>query len=520
MLALLSTCLSSNASADDSVPTNVPPVDGYFHYVEPQAHEGHVLRTVVEEVSVLGVGYVQYIGNKAANAADWDVGSDWAGFRQKLVFSATSFDDNQFDTNWLTHPLAGYCYYTAARSNQIRLVPSYAITFSSSLFWELIGEMREHVAINDVIVTPTAGLALGEPLLQLGNLMHRGRPGVVRSVLGWVFAPFKSAHDRWDHVTPARGVSFDELGLPSEIWHRFAFGVEGGVTRQRGSQQLGAETRAHLESRVVMLPDYRRAGHHEMIFDSGEVTSLRLQGAYAHTTQEWVDLGLMAHVMPAGIYYQDVRGDEDELHGNSLLTGVDIGAEYSRHDFDRDRRRGEDRIAMVTMGITNEIASYRGTFVTRGRFDVLGSFGGVDAYALPTYRASVTTSNDGLTSVVAKQSYYHSIGATLRPSLEIAYGRVAAYDGEPRSSRPLLDAGVDLRFDAFRAINALDVEGRVADIRVTDARVNARLYSSVALVRPLRAVVSVEQNRRLGHVGNVHAARSEVGFHAGFVAVF
>jgi hypothetical protein len=358
-----------------------PAVDGDFHYTTPAGTDP--LRTFIEQGVILGIGYAQYATNKA-NEADWDVGTDWPGFRSKLLFSSASFDDNRFDTNWLTHPLAGFLYYGAARSNRLGILPSFLIAFASSGIWELVGEVREQIAINDVIATPVAGVALGETSLQIGNLLHRSRDTTVSGVLGWVFAPFKSAHDALDDVDPERADAFDDVGLAADVWHRFRAGTALGVTAQEGGR-TELDARASLDSRIVALPDYGSAGRHALVFDSGEVTSLRLQAA--HSPSRWVDLGVAAHVLPFGAYWQDVRPDNaGGLDGSSVIVGLDVGAEYSRHDYDRDGRRGEDRIALVTAGATVEHTAHFRRLLTRARLDVLGSFGGVDAYGNPLAR--------------------------------------------------------------------------------------------------------------------------------------
>src|SRR5690606_13913563 len=101
----------------------------------------------------------------------------------------------RFPTNWITHPAAGIAYYTAARSNRLGVLPSFAMTFASSAIWEYVGEWKEEVALNDAIVTPVSGMSLAEPLLQIGALMHRSRQNAATRAFGWIFAPLKSVHD-------------------------------------------------------------------------------------------------------------------------------------------------------------------------------------------------------------------------------------------------------------------------------------------------------------------------------------
>ncbi|HSO40907.1 MAG TPA: DUF3943 domain-containing protein, partial [Labilithrix sp.] len=166
---------STRATAADP-----PATDPAFVYTTPADHD--YLRTAAEEAIVLAIGFAQYNMTKS-NEYDWEISTDWKGVRSKLLWGAASFDDNRFDTNWLTHPFAGFFYYSVARSNRLGVFPSLAISFGASALWEAIGEIREQAAINDVIVTPGTALPLGENALQLGAFFQRGRPTALLTAL-------------------------------------------------------------------------------------------------------------------------------------------------------------------------------------------------------------------------------------------------------------------------------------------------------------------------------------------------
>lgn len=207
------------------------------------------LRMTVEELAILGLGLLQYASTKS-NESDWDVRVGWPGLTSKLLWEASSFDDNRFDTNWLTHPGAGFLYYSTARGNRLGVLPSFGMSVLASTTWEEIGEIREQVAINDVVVTPLSALPLGENALQLGAFLHRGRRTPVVVALGWLFAPWKSAHDALDGVTPQGAVVVDDLGLPADVWHRFSVGGSGGVTAQQHGTR-GHDVRGFFGSALV-----------------------------------------------------------------------------------------------------------------------------------------------------------------------------------------------------------------------------------------------------------------------------
>lgn len=461
-------------------------------------------RAAMEEFFVLGFGYLQYATNKAANERDWSVGTTWDSFEHKLTFQYASFDDNHFDTNWLTHPGSGWLYYTAARSNRLGILTSVGYSFATSTIWEIFGEMRERTSWNDVIATPTAGVPIGESMLQVGALFHRSRPNVLTTGGGWLFAPFKSVHDLMDGLEPARAARVDDLGVADDVWHRFAVGASMGANAQAGSPKTEIDARGWLSTEVVTLPGYRRAGKRSGTFDSGEVSAMRVQ--WAGASGRFVDFGITSNMLPAGWYWQDVAVDpKGNLRGAGFLTGLNLGVEYTRHDYDRDRRRNDDRIALVSVGATAEHIAHAGGLTVRARLDVLGHFGGVMAYGLDEYERR--RGDAGLTSVLGKERYYHSLGGTVRPTLELAYGP--------------FDAGTSLQFDAFRAIEGTDVEFHPKnEVSASDRRVQAKAWAGLSPARHVRIFLAGERNLRSGWVGGEHASRTEAGVYLGGEVVF
>jgi hypothetical protein len=479
------------------------PRDGAFRYTTRSDPEP--LRALAEEAVILGIGYAQYTSN-ATNEEDWDLDAGWTTIKKKVLLEAVSFDNNRFDTNWMTHPFAGYFYYAAARENRLSIAQSFTYAFASSTFWEYVGEVREHAAINDIVVTPVTGLALGENLVQLGALMHRSKRTPLSLGLGWLFAPLKSSHDALDELAPDRSGPHDDLGLPADVWHRFRFGVAGGATQQDGSRAQG-DARFAIESRIVTLSGYRDAGGGSRWFDSGEVSALGLRGAVS-SNGSLVDFLFEASVLPFGFYAKEVaRTADGELSGHSFLLGLPVVVEYGQHDYDRDRKRGEDRIALVGTGASVEESAFAGPLAVHARVDGLVSLAGVDSYGLDDYR--VRFGETRINSVTSRWGYYHAVGATIHPAIEITCGR--------------LDAGASARFDWFDAITEGDVDpipGGAA-YRANDRRRIDRAWIGISPVRHLRLSVTAERRERDGRVGPApRASRAEVGLFAGAEVVF
>ena len=461
-------------------------------------------RAVVEQALILGLGFAQYATNKAGNEADWDLAPEWSSVEKKLTLSALTFDNNYFDTNWLTHPGAGFLYYSAARGNRLSIPVSLLFATTSSTLWEYFGELREHAAINDLIATPMTGLALGEPALQLGALFQRARPSPAWTALGWVFAPFKSVHDALDGLEPARAAEVDDLGLPTDVWHRISLGGSVGVTHQQRGPTQG-DGRLAARSRIVGIPGYGKTGVRGGWFTSGEVTDLRFQTGVSEG--ELVDVVLASHVLPFGYAYQDVALDDGgRLRGHGIVAGLHVGAEYGRHDWDRDRRRAQDRIALVDTGLTLEGRVHAGGWTVRTGVDGLANFAGVDAYALPEER--LVHSDIHLPSVLRNKGYYHAYGATLRPRVEAERGR--------------LDVGGELRVDWFESIAHADVEPVATNVRLdaSDRRILTRGWIGFHPTRHLRISVGAEWGEREGRVTSARASRSELGVHGATEVVF
>lgn len=476
--------------------------DPAFVYETP--YETDPYRASFEEFIIVAAGFAQYALNKNANQRDWSVGTTWEGFQRKLTFGAAAFDDNHFDTNWLTHPAAGFLYYGAARGNRLGVMSSLAMSFSTSFLWEMFGEMREATSWNDVIATPTSGAPIAESFLQVGALMHRSRRTPLTVSAGWLFAPFKSAHDLFDDLTPRPAERVDDLGFADDVWHRFTIGAAGGATHQTGVARTESDARGWLSSEIVTIPGYRREGRGGRGFDSGEVTSFRLQ--FAGASARFVDFSVRAMMLPAGYYWHDVsRSPSGALHGHGFLAGVRLDTEYTRHDYDRIGPRSDDRIALVGLGATTEEIVHAGPATLRARLDVTAHFGGVMAYGLDERRA--IHADAGLTAVMRDEGYYHSYGGTVRPSLDVEVGP--------------FDLEATVQFDAFRAIEGVDVYGYLpGEVGASDRRVHARAALGARIMRHVRTFLQGERNERSGSVGLQHASRSELGLYGGVEMVF
>ena len=122
---------------------------------------------------VLAIGTVWYWKSPSANTANYDFNSPL----DKLSLDAMRFDNNKFVTNMALHPVAGSAYYALARLNHLSVPVSAAFAVGYSTIWEYVLEWREKASINDLIVTPLGGVALGEGFYRLIDYMGSAPAG-------------------------------------------------------------------------------------------------------------------------------------------------------------------------------------------------------------------------------------------------------------------------------------------------------------------------------------------------------
>jgi hypothetical protein len=360
-----------------------------FAYTLP-ADENRV-RALLELTGVYTFGFTFYLASNRL-LPKYEVGYSWPVFREKLLGGGFELDINGLNTNFAGHPFGGSMYYTMARSNRLNVAESTAFAIAGSLLWELFGEVREYISINDMIVTPLAGLAIAEPVFQLGAFFDRSGPQLHNRILGTVFAPIKSLNDWLDGSRLARAVTQDASGFPMNEYHRFdlrlgvAAVTQGEVTDYPSSKRT-FESRISLASYLVRLPGYDRAAEHSLFFGQANVSSLDV--ATSLNGAGLVDLELHTLVGVAGYHFRGARYDAASgVRGQGLLLTLTMGFQYVLHDYDRDRPWPRDRFSSIQpMGLLLEHRFDRGKLSWVNRFEGGLDFGGLRPYALPVYRS-------------------------------------------------------------------------------------------------------------------------------------
>ena len=223
---------SRRARAPDeppAAPAPSPPPDPYDAFPLVVHHDKHYIRAGLQIGAVLAIGLVDYMLSTTARGGTdrpgdtrWGLRYDWTVLREKLIGTGLDLDTNKIATNYVSHPLAGTLYYTAARSNHLSLAESYAFAILGSTTWEFFGEIREVTSINDLIVTPVSGVSIGEPLMQLSGFFRRGKRRVGTDALSFLLVAGEGRQrgDRRRQAAPggaprSRSVSPSTRGIAS-----------------------------------------------------------------------------------------------------------------------------------------------------------------------------------------------------------------------------------------------------------------------------------------------------------------
>lgn len=290
----------------------------------------HHVRSFIEMGAGLALGTTGYWLLKDANAIDWDN----PNAKGRFDGSAWVFDNNPLNVNFLGHPLWGSVSYSFARANHHTVLGSYGYAFLTSFIWEFALEFKEKVSFNDVMVTPTTGVPLGEFFYKLGMYLDTGEGSSVAVDLArWVLGTGVAIDRAWDGRAKPRVRSRDNLGFSRAIWHRFE--LEYGV---HAVQAPGVATYARyyagLSARLVTLPGYLTPRSFGRPFFAAEMAdfSIGLEGSGYGS-----GLSLSADTTLVGYHEQRLTGHSGSLRGHALTLGSSLGYRYFRSSANRYR---------------------------------------------------------------------------------------------------------------------------------------------------------------------------------------
>lgn len=143
------------------------------------------------------IGGIEVIGMTALilmpkEVTKWEPG--WMKSAEKnLVRAFTTppvWDHDDWQINYIGHPIAGTYYYNAVRSQDATPWQSFLFATAQSFIWEYIIEgVAERPSIQDLIVTPIGGALLGEPIHLITMNMRKNGFRFFEKVFVLVFNP-------------------------------------------------------------------------------------------------------------------------------------------------------------------------------------------------------------------------------------------------------------------------------------------------------------------------------------------
>ena len=456
----------------------------------------HRLRLGLEELFGVTAAFVGYVIQ--------DPPESFPGVRmpvhvwEKLSFRPGTwvFDADDFGTNMVGHPTAGTVYYLIARGNRVSIPEAFAWSFGASLAWELV-EFKEAVSINDVVMTPVGGLALGEAFSQLSAWFDRGTYDGLSRALAFLFSPAKKIHDWIDRAVPDRDPR-------ARGWHEFAFFGGAGFLSQSAGEVNYPVAQLGLLTRLFRAPGYGEPGCGRFAWDDGNASRIGLGVTFAGS--QVVDFLLDTETALLGVYFRDLASGVDGPGGWDLFLGGTVGYEYGLHRW--DLRWGDaNRISLVRLpGLSLRARWLSGRWTAALGIDAALTFGGVQPFAFqePVWFPVGTA----LPPVLLAGSYYFALGFRGAPSVEIRRG-----DGA---------IGAALWVDLLTGLtqpNVVDIPGTM--VHLDDQRWLATAWASWRIPEPGLEVGLVCQWRsRSGSADALHAAEHERSVLANLGVVF
>lgn len=324
---------------------------------------------------------------------------DWTrpSWKDKLTLHSVRFDTNAFHVNAIRHPLTGVGDYQIARSNGFSPLESTIFTYLAGALWEFCVEYREDPSVNDLLMNGAGGLAIGEPLYQIGQLWRGGELSLVDRIRTAAFSPFAATQDLWrSHRTWHRRRAWSDFAVTAgAAGHR----LEDGTTR--GELALG------LDIDVVRDRAFVAGGDHDGRIATGAWSRVALGARLgnAGAGADAVETSFRSRTAIAGSYTQDDDGD------GRLLA---LGAAFT---YRRERlAQGGDHVAIAHL-LGPQLQLSRRTAAGELRWDLAGyvDFGLIDAHVFSPI--SPLPPPPPYLSTLQVAGYYDGGGATVETRL-------------------------------------------------------------------------------------------------------
>ncbi len=424
--------------------------------------------------AMLALGTAWYWAYRGDNAVDWDD----PNLSARVSGEAWRMDNNGLALNFLAHPFSGTAFYAVARSQHLSVPTSALYSFLTSFGWEYIVEFREKVSINDVIVTPGAGIAMGEFFHKLGLYVNSSTtpPTGFKNFARVVTGP-TVALTRWLDGDTRRGAPPpDALGFSSQIHHDFRFHY--GFWRGDAITAIALDRHElGFSGKLVAIPGYQKPGAFVRTLTDGNVTELSV--AVSHS-EEGNGLELFADTLLVGHYLQNVA---DPDNGASALVGSSIAYHFlDSHAAGVPERRGVFHFPGVAAETELSWRGIRAKLWARAHVD----FGGIGSLAYPLWLEEFP--DERPKAILLKEGYYYGLGGTGRVRASLGWG--------PIELRSTLEAAY---YDSVEGLDRTK-ELVTADVEATDLFRNTNVELVLQPLDWLSLSGGVSERRNLSKV--------------------
>jgi Domain of unknown function (DUF3943) len=238
------------------------------------------------------------------------------------------WDPNHFRTNFFAHPYHGSLYFNAGRTNGLNYWQSGLCSLGGSFMWETVME-RHYPSINDIIMTTTGGMFLGEALFRYSALIRddnaRGFNRVWRETVSLVLNPVGTLNRLFfgNEVSTPSGISQAKAPLSGII-------TLGGQARGQNADLESSKTGPSADFLLVYGTPFT-GGQARQPFDYFPIEfTLRFQDKtyltiYGYSLLAGKELEAKSgqnHLLGLFQNYDYINTEAIELGGSSLCAGL------------------------------------------------------------------------------------------------------------------------------------------------------------------------------------------------------
>lgn len=314
--------LPSAYCSQEEVEANVP---AYARPAEPMPKRTGTAIAETMAINVVVWAFAQYFMEGESGAHSW-INLDT--MRDNLTYWF-EWDPNHFTTNFFAHPYHGSLYFNTGRTNGLDYWSSSLCSLGGSFMWEMFME-RHRPSINDLIMTTTGGMFLGETLFRFSNLIWddsaTGFNRVWREIVGTLLNPIGGLN-RLVH-----GDMGTTRSTPNQIRAPIQFILTWAGNVASSSASLSDQKTSPVLEALIVYGDPFKTGESRKPFDyfpiqfnmrfAEEKTYLNI---YAYSLLAAKDLASKEnqnHLIGIFQHYDYIINEAIELGGTSFCGGI------------------------------------------------------------------------------------------------------------------------------------------------------------------------------------------------------